>query len=355
MKEMTSRERFLRMYDHREADRIPIIDSPWGATIERWQGEGMPKEVSYVDYFGLDHVAGISVDNSPRYEEKVLEETEEYKTYTTPWGATLKNWKHAASTPEFLDFTIVDPKSWEKAKDRIRPDRDRVDWGHLKKQVPIWKAQGSWVQAHLWFGFDITHSWTVGTERLLCALIDNPAWCKDMFSHLLETDLALLDMVWDAGYRFDGISWCDDMGYKHSQFFSLATYRELLKPFHKRAIDWAHEKGIKTHLHSCGDINPFVPELIEIGLDALNPLEVKAGMDPIHLKKMYGRDLVFHGGINAVLWDDPAAIQAEMEKVVPVMKESGGYIFSSDHSVPSTVSLNDFRKIIELAKELGSY
>ncbi|MCK5118017.1 MAG: hypothetical protein KAQ78_00440 [Candidatus Latescibacteria bacterium] len=355
MKEMTSRERFLRMYDHREADRIPIIDSPWGATIERWQGEGMPKEVSYVDYFGLDHVAGISVDNSPRYEEKVLEETEEYKTYTTPWGATLKNWKHAASTPEFLDFTITDPKSWEKAKDRIRPDRDRVDWEHLKKQVPIWKAQGSWVQAHLWFGFDITHSWTVGTERLLCALIDNPAWCKDMFSHLLETDLALLDMVWDAGYRFDGISWCDDMGYKHSQFFSLATYRELLKPFHKRAIDWAHEKGIKTHLHSCGDINPFVPELIEIGLDALNPLEVKAGMDPIHLKKTCGKDLVFHGGINAVLWDDPAAIQAEMEKAVPVMKESGGYIFSSDHSVPSTVSLNDFRKIIELAKELGSY
>ncbi|MCK5734293.1 MAG: hypothetical protein KAI38_08900, partial [Candidatus Latescibacteria bacterium] len=139
MKEMTSRERFLRMYDHREADRIPIIDSPWGATIERWQGEGMPKEVSYVDYFGLDHVAGISVDNSPRYEEKVLEETEEYKTYTTPWGATLKNWKHAASTPEFLDFTITDPKSWEKAKERIRPDRDRVDWEHLKRQVPIWK------------------------------------------------------------------------------------------------------------------------------------------------------------------------------------------------------------------------
>ena len=89
MKEMTSRERFLRMFDHREADRIPIIDSPWGATIERWQREGMPKEVSYVDYFGLDHVAGISVDNSPRYEERVIEETEEYKITTTRWGATL--------------------------------------------------------------------------------------------------------------------------------------------------------------------------------------------------------------------------------------------------------------------------
>jgi uroporphyrinogen decarboxylase len=132
-------------------------------------------------------------------------------------------------------------------------------------------------------------------------------------------------------------------------------YRELIKPFHKRAIDWAHAKGIKAHLHSCGDVNPFVPELVALGLDALNPLEVKAGMDPVALKQTYGQDLVLHGGINAVLWDHPDEIKAEMERVVPVMKQDGGYIFSSDHSVPSSVSLEDFRHIVDLAKELGSY
>jgi uroporphyrinogen decarboxylase len=95
--------------------------------------------------------------------------------------------------------------------------------------------------------------------------------------------------------------------------------------------------------------------LISMGLDALNPLEVKAGMDPIALKREYGKDLVLHGGINAVLWDQPEAIREEMHRVVPVVKESGGYIFSSDHSVPSTVSLEDFRRITDLAKELGAY
>ncbi len=90
-------------------------------------------------------------------------------------------------------------------------------------------------------------------------------------------------------------------------------------------------------------------------LDALNPLEVKAGMNPVELKRKYGDKLLFHGGINAVLWDNPEAIQAEMERVVPVMKENGGYIFSSDHSVPSSVSLEDFRHITDLAKKLGSY
>jgi uroporphyrinogen decarboxylase len=92
-----------------------------------------------------------------------------------------------------------------------------------------------------------------------------------------------------------------------------------------------------------------------MGLDALNPLEVKAGMDPRLLKQQYGQQLVFHGGINAVLWDQPEAIEAEMRQVIPVMKENGGYIFSSDHSVPSSVSLDNFSHIIELAKKLGSY
>jgi uroporphyrinogen decarboxylase len=80
-----------------------------------------------------------------------------------------------------------------------------------------------------------------------------------------------------------------------------------------------------------------------------------AGMPPLAVKRTYGKKLVLHGGVNAVLWTDPEAIKAEMERVVPVLKEGGGYIFSSDHSVPSSVSLEDFRQITTLAKKLGSY
>lgn len=355
MQPMTSHERFSRMFEHKEADRIPVIDDPWDATIERWQAEGMPADVSFVDYFDLDRVAMIMVDNSPQYEQRVIEETDEYRTSTTSWGTTLKNWTHAASTPQFLDFTIKDRESWAAAKARMQPSRDRINWDRLENNYKRWREEGYWIRAGLWYGFDVTHSWIVGTERLLFALVDDPEWCQDMFSYLLDVNLALLDMVWDAGYTFDSVFWWDDMGYKQNQFFSLRMYRNLLKPSHQRAIEWAHAKGIKAHLHSCGDINPFVPELVNMGLDALNPLEVKAGMDPIHLKHTYGDRLVLHGGINAVLWDNLEAIEAEMRRVVPVVKESGGYIFSSDHSVPSSVSLENFRLIVTLAKELGSY
>ena len=121
------------MYEHREADRVPIIDSPWSATIERWHREGMPRDIDFVDYFDLDRVVGIHVDNSPRYEERLIEETAEYTVRTTSWGATLRNWKHAASTPEFLDFTIVDRDSWQMAKSRMVPTKDRIDWSNLRR------------------------------------------------------------------------------------------------------------------------------------------------------------------------------------------------------------------------------
>jgi uroporphyrinogen decarboxylase len=355
VKTLSSFERFKRMYEHREADRVPIIDSPWGATIERWQKEGLPKDADWTDFCGVDKTAAIGTDNSPRYPQKVIEETAEYSVCTTAWGVTLKNWKHIASTPEFIDFTIKDPDSWRKAKARMTPSVDRIDWAYLAKNYATWRKEGRWVTGGLWFGFDITHSWAVGTERVLMALIEDPEWCVDMFNHELDVGLALLDQVWQKGYTFDEVGWPDDMGFKLNQFFSVNTYRELLKPVHKRAVDWAHAKGVKVHLHSCGDIRPLIPELLDIGIDCLNPIEVKAGMDPLAIKGQYGDKLVLHGGINAVLWDDMAAIEAEMRRVLPELKKGGGYIFSSDHSVPSSVSLDGFRRIVELAKELGRY
>lgn len=355
MMEMTTHERYTRIFAHQEADRIPVIDYPWAATEERWRREGLPEGMTFTEYFGLDRLAQIGANNSPRYTAETLEETEDYCIYTTDWGATMKQWKHMASTPEFLDFTITSSAQWREAKARIDTDPSRVNWAHLDANYSTWRNEGYWIQAGLWFGFDVTHSWMVGTERVLMALVEEPEWLSDMFHTQLDTQLALLNMVWDKGYTFDSIFWPDDMGYKFHTFFSVNTYRALLKPVHKKAIDWAHAKGINAHLHSCGDINPLVPELIDIGLDALNPLEVKAGMDPVHLKQQFGDVLVLHGGINAVLYEDLPALEAEMRRVIPTLKAGGGYIFATDHSVPSNVSLDDFRRVIAVAKEVGAY
>ena len=351
---MTTRERFSRMYARKEADRVPILDSPWTQTIDRWVDEGMSTR-DYVNYFDLDKVGRIDVNYTPRYPEKTVEETDEYKIYTTGWGATLKNWKHIASTPDFIDFKVKDRESWADAKSRMIPSRDRVNWDRLAKNYPLWRKEDRWIVAGMWFGFDVTHSWMVGTERVLVALLEDPEWCADMFDTYLDLNIAMLDMLWDEGYTFDEVEWPDDMGYKGTTFFSLNVYRDLIKPVQKRAVEWAHSKGVKARLHSCGNINRFIPEFIEIGIDGLNPLEVKAGVDPADIKRKYGDKLLLHGGVNAVLWDDAEAIIAEIARVVPVLKENGGYIFASDHSIPSSVSLENFTHIIEAAKKYGKY
>jgi uroporphyrinogen decarboxylase len=355
MSELTTFERMKLLYEHRESDRVPITDGPWGSTLERWHKEGLPADVPWDVYFGLDKFAGIGADNGPQYPTELIEETEEYTTSKSAWGVTQRSWKHAGGVPEFLDFTVKDRDSWEKTKARMVPSKDRVDWNNLANNFPKWREEGRWISAGFWFGFDVTHSWFIGTERSLIAMVDDPEWLVDIWNHELDVQLALYDQIWDAGYHFDAVGWCDDLGFKQNQFFSINMYRNLLKPVHKRACDWAHERGIKVSLHSCGDVRPLVPEFIEIGINMLNPVEVKAGMDPVLLKSQYGDDMAFHGGINAVNFNDMEALEEEMRRVVPAMKVDGGYMLSSDHSVPDSMSFAEFTRFVELAKELGSY
>ena len=356
MKPMTTRERMLRIYQKKEIDRVPMIDSPWAGTLRRWQEEGLPAGVDWQDYFDFDKVARIRPDNSPRHPARIIEKTDRYVVETTPWGQTWRNFNVPDSTPEALSFYYSTPERWEEAKARMLTDyEDRIPWDTLKNNYDKWRAEGRFLQLIVWFGFDVTHSRMVGTENMLIAMYEDPDWVTDMFETYLTTSLNQCQKILDAGYQFDGIIWYDDMGYKGAPFFSPTLYRELLMPYHKRAVDWAHERGLYTELHSCGFIEPLLPDVVSTGVEMLNPLEVKAGMDPARLKKLYGDKLAFHGGINAQIWDKPALVRAEMERIIPMMKEGGGYVFASDHTIPNSVSFEDMKMISELAHKLGTY
>ena len=144
---MTTWERFKRIYEHKEADRVPIVDGPWAGTVRRWHKEGMPEGVDWRDYFEVDKVAGIGVDITPRFPVKVLEETERYKIVTTEWGVTMKNFKEEDSTPEMLDFRVTTQEAWDEAKARMTLEDDRIPWQMLKDNYPKWRAEGRWIRA----------------------------------------------------------------------------------------------------------------------------------------------------------------------------------------------------------------
>ncbi len=356
MIELTSRERMLRTYRHQDIDRIMMVDSAWEGTVKRWRSEGMPSNIEWQDYFNFDKVVSILPDNSPRFSHKILHKTDKYIIETTRWGTTQKVFKEQDSTPESLEFYYDTQEKWQEAKTAMYEyHEDRIPWDYLKENYLKWEAQGSFRQLILWFGFDVAHSRLTGTENMLISMFEDPEWVCDIFDTFLNTSLDLCQRILDAGYKFDGILWYDDMGYKNTTFFSPKMYRELLKPYHKKAVDWAHERGLVTELHSCGFIQPLISDLVDIGVEMLNPLEIKAGMDPKELKRLYGDKLAFHGGINAQLWDKPELVLAEMERIIPVMKEGGGYVFASDHSIPNSVSLESMKQISELAHKLGKY
>ena len=356
MATLTTRERMLRTYRRQEIDRMLMVDSAWAGTVRRWQNEGMPKDVDWRDHFGFDRVIHVCPDNSPRFERKVLEENDRYQIITSNWGQTKKVFRELDSTPEVLGCYYDSSEKWQEAKERmLEYHESRIPWEYLEKNYPKWKAEGTFLQLVVWFGFDVAHSHMIGTENVLIGMYDEPEWITDVFDTYLTTSLNLCQKILDAGYEFDGIFWYDDMGYKGTSFFSPQIYRELLKPYHKKAVDWAHERGMVTELHSCGFIEQLLPDLLDVGVEMLNPLEIKAGMDPARLKKLYGDKLAFHGGINAQLWDNIDKVKAEMERIIPIMKEGGGYVFASDHSIPNSVSYQNMKEIAELAHKLGKY
>lgn len=351
---MTTHERLTRVYNHENPDRVPMHDGPWASTLERWYREGLPAGVAPAQLFAWDAFAGYQADNSPRFPVETVEETSEYRIHTTTWGVTMRNWTHRGSVPEFLDFK-VNRDSWPEIKERMVPDTDRVNWKLLEEHYPRWRAAGCWIQFGAWFGYDVMASWVVGYDRTLMALIDDPEFCIDFINTCLDLDLALLGMMWDRGYQFDCVRWPDDLGYRNGLLFSKDMYRRIVKPAQKRMIDWCHDRGVKTMLHSCGNVMELIPEFVEIGLDALNPLEQKAGMDAFALKRQWGDKLVLEGGIDVRNMTDGQKIEEEIRTKFEVLKENGGYIYFSDHSVPEDVSFADYCRVMELVRYYGKY
>lgn len=358
---MTTFERMTAMFNHENPDYVPIYDNYWESTLARWHREGMPADVSVTDYFGLDKVINVGkegniLDMSPQFEKKIIEEGDNYIIEQNEWGQTKKNFKPVSSTFQHLDQIVKDRESWKKAKERMVPDRSRINWKFLEENYAKWRAEGAWLMASIWCSYDTVSTQMCNTETILFAMADDPEWTTDMFNTCCDLTLALLDMMWDAGYTFDEVNWPDDMSYKNGMLFSKRMWREQILPYQTRIVKWAREHDVRVTLHCCGNINSLVDELVnELGIDLLDPLEVKAGMDPIALKAKYGNKLAFSGGFDARNWSSPELVEADVRRILPIMMQNGGYIFKSDHSVPDSVSLEDYTRLVKLVREVGKY
>jgi len=121
-------------------------------------------------------------------------------------------------------------------------------------------------------------------------------------------------------------------------------------------IDLCHGHGLPVIYHGCGNVQKILPDYIELGLDAYNPLEAKAGLDVVELRRLYGHQLAFCGNGSIPLWEtgDKEQIRGEVLRKLNAAK-GGGFIFQSDHSVSSSVAGSTYDYIVQLVRQHGEY
>ena len=156
------------------------------------------------------------------------------------------------------------------------------------------------------------------------------------------------------------IQFGDDLGSQDSLLVSRNTYREMIFPYHKMLYRFVQDNypDVKVFLHSCGAIEPLIGDLIEAGVQILNPVQITAtGMDPVQLKEKYGKDLVFWGGgarmQTTVLGDDIDAIRKEVEELIGIFGKDGGYVFNQVHNIQANVAPEKVVAIYDTAQKIG--
>jgi len=349
---MNSRERVAAALDFKRPGRVPRAESFWWETLEGFRAEGMPAEADPSDYFGLD-VAKIYMDQTFALGERTIEETDEYRIFSDGYGFVQKDWKHGQATPELIEFAVKSREDWfstYREMNAYRPERLR-----LEENRPLYekaRRAGRFVCLSMLGPFEQTWRKTGSVEQLV-ALAEDPEWMLDMYEADTQMRLAAFEAFFEAGLEFDGVWMYDDVAYRNGPLISPRMYREFVMPFHREVAEAVHARGGKLILHTCGNNNILVPLYIEAGVDCLQALEVKAGMDVRDLKREYGRELAFCGNIDARLFqeNDLPGLEVEIRGKLEVACEGGGYIFHSDHSIPRGTHLATYSRALEISEE----
>lgn len=357
---MTGRERIDNILSRKPVDRIGLYEHFWGDTLSKWIAGGhIQQGMNMEDHFGFDLQMQWPFNFVARMdaEPEIIEENEETILTRDGNGAVLRRSKTHDATPEHVDFLVQDRTGWEEhIKPFLTPDRARINFAAYrearrdaaeKNRFFFWSGVGA---------FELMHP-VCGHQYMLIGMAMDPDWVKDMVTTFSKATIELMEILFAEEGWPDGVWFYEDMGFKQRPFISLDMYREIIQPGHAAVIDFVKSKGLPVVMHSCGYVAPLVPGMIESGVDCLQVIEVKAGMDLLALYRDFGERLSFMGGLDVrtLYNNDKNAIEQELSAKIPVVKGHFGYCLHSDHSIPDQVSYDSYRYFVERGLELGMY
>jgi len=365
-------ERLNTALRHREPDRVPISDFFWGGFTRRWREElNLPEDANPYYHYDLDWIATVPNMDPWIRSFETLKETAEEVVVKTGYGAILH--KH-------FEFPMPEMRAWEiDTIERL----ERCEFDDPRDRRRFYEAGDNQI-AGVGDGFERNSpAWidTVKSLRPDFAVYGSMGEASECLTRLIGQQNAMLWMgeypermgtvinrigahyvecakaEIDAGRGLlDGFVIWGDVAYKKGLFFSPRYWREYFKPWVAQMADYAHANGLPVIYHGCGNVKAIFQDFIDLKIDGCNPLEAKAGMDCLELRRQYGQGMGFCGNSDVRVWEagDREALRREVLRKLNAAK-GGGYIFQSDHSVSSAVSGRTYDYIVKLVREFGNY
>lgn len=233
---------------------------------------------------------------------------------------------------------------------------------NMQKRVVSMQESGDFVILNLCCHFLAAGQSLRGMENFMADLICAKDLVRALMEILLEGYLErIAKLASPLKNKIDAVLFNDDLGTQQGPFISPVQYRDLIKPYQKILFN-AAKKAFGGHLlfHSCGAVREFIPDLIECGVDALNPVQISAaGMDPAGLKKDFGKDITFWGGgidtQNILNKTTPSEIRDSVKRNIEAFAPGGGFVFCQVHNIQPDVPPENIIKMYETLDEFGFY
>ena len=357
---MNNRERFRNLMTFKPVHRVPIILAQiWPDTMTRWLHEGYPVGVEPEEYFQVEpfRTAYIGPHGGlyPEPEEKIIDQTETTIIKTDTMGRTIRDFKDHTSMPEWIDFPAKTPAGLEHIiKEHFDPaymeERWPDDWRETAEQYASDAGRDTilFVNGGQYYG---TLRNLAGVEYASLLFYDAPELVDELLERINKICLAGIQRAMEA-VEIDYVGFGEDIAFKTSSLISPDMFSRFIQPRYAKVMALANNYGEHiTWLDTDGNFWSLIDMFMSAGVNGFGPLEVAAGMDPVELRSRYGKDIRMFGGVDKrEIARGPAAIDAQLERLAPVIAE-GGYIPYIDHSVSADISLANYTYFIKALKQ----
>lgn len=378
MASMSHRERVMRALSHREPDRVPLdlggtrssslvvecyeklnrhlgVEAPT-RIFSKWLNIAHPSE-AMLARFDID-TRSVGQGSPDNWQDRTLSGD----SYEDEWGVVRSRpagslYYDLTGSPFAGDVDVADVEKfpWPDPHDpgRCRSLAESAARLHQETDyaVVLNMPGGIVHQAQFLRGF----------ENWFADLIANPAFFQALMEKLSDLWIDMAKDELDAVGNNADICFCgDDVAFQDGPMMSMDLYRKMIKPHHKRLFGYIKSRSsAKIVYHTCGSVVHLIPDLIEMGVDGINPVQVSAkGMDTRALKRDFGRDICFWGAIDTqqiLPFGKPAEVAGEVKRRIDDLSPGGGYVLCAVHNIQADVSPENICAMYDTAREYGRY